>query len=84
MVNLLIGSIDHLHKIYYVLVFDVLREEGLLEESLASTMKRMAAFRNVLVHEYLDINPKIVHESLSRLDDLRTFANCVYKWMSRQ
>jgi len=68
----------------YADIFDVLREEGLLEECLASTMKRMTGFRNVLVHEYLDINPEIVHESLSRLDDFRAFANCVYEWISRQ
>ncbi|MDQ3090237.1 MAG: DUF86 domain-containing protein [Actinomycetota bacterium] len=31
--------------------------------------------RNILVHEYLEIDPRQVWRALGRLDDLRTFAD---------
>lgn len=62
-------------------IFTVLLEEGLLPEALAGTMKQIAGFRNVLVHDYLDVDPRIVFESLKRMDDFRKFAEHVVTWL---
>ncbi|WP_159426214.1 type VII toxin-antitoxin system HepT family RNase toxin [Desulfolucanica intricata] len=61
-------------------IFTVLHEEGLLPKALTVTMKSIAGFRNVLVHDYLDVDPKIVYESLKKTDDFRRFAEYVVSW----
>lgn len=58
--------------------FDLLVEAGLLDASLARTMKGMVGFRNVAIHEYqqldLDILRKIV---TTGLDDLVRFCRAM-------
>jgi uncharacterized protein YutE (UPF0331/DUF86 family) len=49
----------------------ILAEQGYLNPELKETWIRMIGFRNVLVHEYLDIDRKVVYEMLQRhLDDI--------------
>ncbi len=62
-------------------IFTVLMEEGLLPETLAQTMKQIAGFRNILVHDYLEIDPEIVFASLKKLDDFKQFAKIVLTWL---
>lgn len=50
----------------------LLAEHGYLEEPLVSRWQDMIGFRNVLVHEYTDIDPEQVYDVLQhQLDDLR-------------
>jgi len=58
----------------YADLFSVLEEEDLLSEDLSQTMKQMVGFRNILVHDYLDIRPDLVYSNLQSLDDFRRFA----------
>ena len=62
-------------------IFTVLQEEGLLPQELAGTMRQIAGFRNILVHDYLEIDPKIVYESLKKIDDFKKFAEYVITWL---
>lgn len=62
-------------------IFTVLMEEGLLPEALADTMKQIAGFRNILVHDYLEVDPKIVYDSLKKIDDFNKFAKYVLTWL---
>lgn len=62
-------------------IFTVLMEEGLLPEALASTMKQIAGFRNILVHDYLDVDPQIVFKSLKRIDVFKQFAKYTLTWL---
>jgi len=62
-------------------IFTVLLEEGLLPETLANTMKQIAGFRNILVHDYLEIDPKIVYDSLKKIDEFKKFAGYVLTWL---
>lgn len=57
----------------YAGYFDVLRGDG-LEPELAERLKRAVGLRNVLVHDYLDLDEDIVWSALDHLDDLRRFA----------
>jgi uncharacterized protein YutE (UPF0331/DUF86 family) len=54
-------------------VFQVLEEAGLLTGELATRMKDMASFRNVIVHDYTRVDPAIVFGIFKRrradLDD---------------
>lgn len=48
------------------------RAQGLIDEKLEQCWIRMIGFRNILVHNYLDVDRKIVHEVLrDSLGDLR-------------
>lgn len=63
----------------YAESFSVLAEEGIISDRLADKMKMVAGFRNILVHDYLEIDNKIVYSSLNHLDDFKQFASNVYK-----
>lgn len=58
--------------------FTVLERAGELEPELAERLRGWAGFRNVLVHEYLDIDHAIayraIQEELSDLGDLADWA----------
>jgi uncharacterized protein YutE (UPF0331/DUF86 family) len=56
-------------------VFAVLVENRVLPESDLADLKRMAQFRNLMVHAYARIDPALVYEALKkRLSDLEGFA----------
>lgn len=56
-------------------VFVVLGREGILSPELANRLVGMVRFRNILVHDYLDIDSGIVHTHLSdEIDDFDQFA----------
>ncbi len=55
--------------------FTLLERERLLDPVLADRMRKMTGFRNVVVHEYRRLDPKILESIASeRLGDLRDFA----------
>lgn len=54
-------------------VFASLRSIG-LDDQLAGRMAEAAGMRNILVHEYLEVDDELVWGALDRLDDLREFA----------
>ena len=58
--------------------FELLKRAGILDDDLADRMRRMTGFRNVAVHEYRKLDPKIVESIVQdRLGDLRAFARVV-------
>ena len=59
-------------------LFDLLVRGGRLPETLASSLRDMAGFRNVLVHGYQDVDLGIVEDVLGHhLDDLLDFVSAV-------
>lgn len=65
-------------------VFAVLGQESILPRELAKRMAGMVRFRNILVHDYLEIDSYIVHTSLAgELDDFAQFAQVIaQRWLS--
>jgi uncharacterized protein YutE (UPF0331/DUF86 family) len=56
-------------------VFTALGTEGVISQDLAQRMVGMVQFRNILVHDYLDIDSRLVHSHLSqRLSDFDQFS----------
>lgn len=56
-------------------IFAVLGKEGLLSRDLAHKMTGTVRLRNILIHDYLEIDPSIVHHNLvTDLDDMDRFA----------
>lgn len=63
-------------------IFPVLAEEGIIDEELAQRMKGMVNFRNILVHEYLEIDDEIVHRNLTQnLSDFDRFAQSIIGYL---
>jgi uncharacterized protein YutE (UPF0331/DUF86 family) len=59
-------------------LFDLLARGGVLDAALATVLAHMAGFRNVLVHEYDDVDLAVVRDVLEHhLDDLRRFVDAV-------
>ena len=60
-----------------------LRARGVLSEATARRLEGLAGFRNVLVHEYADVDLRRVHASLDRLGDFDAFLADVDGWLAR-
>lgn len=60
----------------YKEIFEVLAKEGVISKSLSDRMKKMAGFRNILVHDYLSIDVEkvadILHYGLTDFDAFST------------
>lgn len=62
----------------------VLAERTVLPEDLAERLVRAKGFRNVLVHEYVDIDPNLMLENFHiGFADLRAFTVSMAKWMEK-
>lgn len=57
----------------------VLGRHGVLEPDLAERMRAAVGFRNVLVHQYGDVDDEIVQDRLGDLGDLDAFASRVVR-----
>lgn len=57
---------------------------GLIDKEQAELWRRMIGFRNVIVHDYLDVDRAIVFEVLQhRLDELRSVHRALLRAQSR-
>jgi uncharacterized protein YutE (UPF0331/DUF86 family) len=60
----------------------VLREESVLDDSLAEKLQEWMGFRNVLVHFYIDIDHGESYESIRKdLGDLEAFARAMAQFL---
>ena len=63
--------------------FRILMEEGILTEALALKMVRVAGYRNILVHGYLEINREETYNNINHhLSDLVEFAKQIEKFLT--
>lgn len=68
--DLRLGAVDT-----YADIPALLAKHGRISEEQRRTWTRMIGFRNVLVHEYLEVDHRIVHDVLaSHLGDLRNLS----------
>lgn len=61
----------------------LLGEHGVLAADLADSMRRAVGFRNVLVHDYADVDDDIVIARLRDLSDLRAFVANVADYLEK-
>jgi uncharacterized protein YutE (UPF0331/DUF86 family) len=63
-------------------IFLVLAQESFINHDLGQRMKGMVNFRNILVHEYLEIDNELVHRHLTRnLADFDQFAKSIIDYL---
>lgn len=59
-------------------LFDLLTRAGFVDADLARQLRRMAGFRNILVHGYQEVDLAIVRDVLEhRLDDLLAYVRAI-------
>jgi uncharacterized protein YutE (UPF0331/DUF86 family) len=58
-------------------LFDLLARQKVISTRLSAKLASMAGFRNVLVHEYLEIDRRRVYRALSELRDFESFMRAV-------
>ena len=51
----------------------LLKEQGVVDADTAESIARSVGFRNVLVHQHIEVDDSIVISALERLDDFRQF-----------
>jgi uncharacterized protein YutE (UPF0331/DUF86 family) len=61
----------------------LLGEHGVLDRDLADRVRRAVGFRNVLVHDYVDADDRIVLARLDDPSDLHAFVTAVGEWLRR-
>jgi uncharacterized protein YutE (UPF0331/DUF86 family) len=61
----------------YADCFRVLRRENVLPDDLTDWLTQAVGMRNVLVHEYLDVDDELLLDALDRLSDFRVFAGVI-------
>jgi len=67
----------------YAATFRVLGQRGVLDEPLAERLALAAGLRNLLVHDYLEIDPARLHASLGAdVSDLRALVRAVVHWLA--
>lgn len=62
----------------------VMGERGVLPEGLAERLREAKGFRNILVHEYIDLNPQLVYENLQQgYGNLGEFARAMAAYLTK-
>lgn len=62
-----------------------LARRSVISDELAARLAGLAGFRNLLVHDYAEVDPVRVRDLLrTRLDDFADFADAIEKWASEQ
>lgn len=62
--------------------FRVLATHDVVPADLAHSLAHAVGFRNVLVHDYVDVDEQIVDERLTDLSDLESFLRTVAVWLT--
>lgn len=61
-----------------------LGELRVLPPDFAAHLAPLAGFRNILVHEYLEVDWQEVYRNLQQISDLSKFAELVREWLRRK
>lgn len=63
-------------------IIEQLARQGILDPELHQRLRGLAGFRNILVHDYLRLDPDRVEEALGRApQDFDDFARSIRQWL---
>jgi len=66
-------------------IIRILGSEGIVPSDFAESIKGIAGFRNILVHEYTGIDYGLLYNYLvNRLDDFREFARYISAYLEKE
>ena len=82
--NHIIASMSWRNPNDYADIFKILGENEVIPKEFSEKMVEMAKFRNLLVHLYWEIDPKVEFEFLkSDLNDFELFAKYIVKFLKK-
>lgn len=82
--NHILASIGENRIADYVDVIDRLGERKIIPDDFAKRIRDMAGFRNILVHEYIEVDLKEVHRVLlERLNDFQEFIDYIKVYLGK-
>ncbi len=64
-------------------VFEIIAAQKIIPRNFAKRIEPMVGLRNILVHEYIKINPKQIYQHLKRLEDFRTFQKHIIAFLKK-
>jgi len=69
----------------YTDIIDKLGEREVISPEFAEKIRGMAGFRNILIHEYTDVDISEVHEIVqNRLEDFEQFAKFIDEYLEKK
>jgi len=81
--NHIIADEDLRLPVGYADAFQVLMENRIIKKKLSATMEKMAKFRNVIIHQYEKIDPRIVLAILhKKLADFDRYKKAIIQYLS--
>jgi len=66
----------------YGSAFTLLSGIGAIEDELGDRLRSAAGLRNILVHAYTDVDPSMLWDRLTELDDLETFVGSAERYVA--
>ena len=65
-------------------IFEILKENSIIEDSLSINMQKMVGFRNIAVHDYKMLNLSIIKSIIeNNLEDFRIFIDSISKYVKK-
>lgn len=58
-------------------------QHSVIPDDFAKKIMPMAGLRNLLVHEYIKIDPELIHKNLQNLEDFREFSRYILKYINK-
>jgi uncharacterized protein YutE (UPF0331/DUF86 family) len=65
----------------YADIIDILGEAGVIPMAFAVRIRGMVGLRNILVHDYLEIDPKELRRHLGRIRDFERYCQYVIAYL---
>lgn len=65
----------------YAECIEELESEKFISNTLASKLKGMIGFRNILIHDYIEIDLKRLYGMLSEIDDFNNFISTIKQYL---
>ena len=65
-------------------IFEILKENFVIEDHLSVNMQKMVGFRNIAVHDYKSLDVSIIESIIvNNLEDFRMFIDFVLRYMNK-
>lgn len=82
--NIIISTLDIEKPDTYRECILILSKEGIIPKKFAKEIANMVSFRNILVHDYMRVEEKIMVDILkTHLDDFVKFMNYINNWIGK-
>lgn len=78
-------EVYQLHPKEYKEIIEMLGEYGIVPKKFAKENMKMASFRNLIIHQYMEVDMKKVYQNLQKAPDIfRKFLKYYLKFLEKQ